>query len=92
MTFLELFTSYSINNLTGYANREYDDLIARTLRETDPRRAVELMHQAEAIFVRDLPVISLYHRTLTIMVAPYVKNWALTALNDLYFRNAYIEK
>ena len=92
MTFLQLFTSYSINNNSGYANREYDSFIERTLRETDPGRAIELMHQAEAIFIRDQPVIPLFSRTLTIMVAPYVKNWALTALNNLYFRHAYIER
>jgi len=92
MTFLQLFTTNSINNVTGYSNREYDDLIERTLRETDSRKAVDLMHQAEAIFIRDQPVISLYSRTITIMMAPYVKNWALTALNNLYFKEAYVEK
>jgi len=50
------------------------------------------MHQAEAIFIRDQPVIPIFSRTITLMVAPYIKNWAMTALNNLYFKNAYIER
>jgi len=92
MTFLQLFTSNSTNNLVGYKNPEYDDLIAKTIVETDPAKAVELMHRAEDIFVRDQPVISLYSRSNTIMMAPHVKNWALTALANLYFKDAYVEK
>jgi len=92
ITFLELFTSFSTNNHSGYSNRQYDDLIERAIRETDPRKSADLMHQAEDIYIRDQPVISLYSRTNTIMVAPYVKNWVLTALNNLYFKEAYIEK
>jgi oligopeptide transport system substrate-binding protein len=92
MTFLELFTSFSTNNHSGYDNRIYDDLIERAIRETDPKKSADLMHQAEDIFIRDQPVISLYSRTNTIMVAPYVKNWVLTALNNLYFKEAYIQK
>ena len=92
MTFLQLFTSNSTNNHVGYKNPEYDDLISRAINETDPAKAVVLMHQAEDIFVRDLPVISLYSRSLSIMMAPYVKDWTFTALANLYFKDAYIEK
>jgi len=92
MTFLELFTSYSANNQSGYSNSQYDNLIERAIRETDPKKSADLMHQAEDIIIRDQPVISLYSRTNTIMVAPYVKNWAFTALSNLYFKEAYIEK
>ncbi len=92
MTFLQLFTSTSTNNLVGYKNAEYDALVAKTINETDPAKAVALMHQVEDVFVRDLPVISLYSRSNTIMVAPHVKNWVLTALANLYFKDAYVEK
>ncbi|OHD82025.1 MAG: hypothetical protein A3J97_10135 [Spirochaetes bacterium RIFOXYC1_FULL_54_7] len=92
MTFLQLFTSTSTNNHVGYKNPEYDALIAKAINETDPAKAVVLMHQAEDIFVRDLPVISLYSRSLSIMIAPYVKDWTFTALANLYFKDAYIEK
>ncbi len=92
MTFLQLFTSTSTNNHVGYKNPEYDELVAKAVVETDPAKAVELMHRIEDVFVRDLPVISLYSRSNTIMVAPHVKNWALTALANLYFKDAYVEK
>ena len=91
MTFLGIFTSDSPNNLTGYKNREFDELLAKATVETDTLKAADLMHKAEDIFVRDLPVIPLYSRSLTLMMSPKVKNWVLTALNNLYFKNAYIE-
>jgi len=92
MTFLQLFTSTSTNNHVGYKNPEYDALVTKAINETDPAKAVETMHQIEDIFVRDLPVIPLYSRSLTIMMAPHVKNWVLTALSNLYFKDAYVEK
>lgn len=92
MTFLQLFTSNDTNNLVGYKNPEYDDLIAKAIVATDPAKAVDLMHKAEDVLVRDMPIIPLYSRSLTIMMAPHVKDWALTALNNLYFKDAYIQK
>ena len=91
-TFLELMTTNSPNNHHKYGNPEYDRILERTLLENDPRRAVELMQQAESIIIRDQPSIPLFCRTNTLMVAPYVKNWAFTALNNLYFKEAYIQK
>jgi oligopeptide transport system substrate-binding protein len=92
MTFLQIFTSSDTNNNVGYKNPEYDALIAKAIVATDPKKAADLMHQAEDVLVRDMPIISLYSRSLTIMVAPYVKDWALTALANLYFKDAYIQK
>ena len=92
MTFLQIFTSSDTNNNVGYKNPEYDALIAKAVLATDPAKAADLMHQAEDLLVKDMPIISLYSRSQTIMVAPYVKDWALTALSNLYFKDAYIQK
>ncbi|MGI5998814.1 MAG: peptide ABC transporter substrate-binding protein, partial [Lutispora sp.] len=55
MTDLDLYTSWSGNNDPGYNNPEYDDLIVRAQNETDRVKRFELLHQAEAMLMRDLP-------------------------------------
>lgn len=73
-TFLELFTSGSGQNRTGWANPEYDDLIARASVEVDAVRRFELFRRAEAIVCeRELPVIPIFHKRGTILLNP---RWA----------------
>ena len=55
MTFLELFTSTAYDNATGWANPEYDDLIAKARVATDEAEALDLMVQAEHILDRRKP-------------------------------------
>lgn len=60
-TFLEVFTSANGNNRTGWKNNEFDQLIQEANSGATPELRMALLHQAEAILVRDaLPIIPLY--------------------------------
>jgi oligopeptide transport system substrate-binding protein len=60
-TFLDLFTSRSGNNRTGWSNARYDDLIRRANRETDLSARADLFRQAELILVNEeAPIVPLY--------------------------------
>jgi len=60
-TFLDLFTSNSGNNRTGWKNARYDELLNEANRQTDIGRRAELLRQAEAILVaEELPLVPLY--------------------------------
>jgi peptide/nickel transport system substrate-binding protein len=48
-------------NYGGYANPEYDEIAAASLREQNPARRQELLHQLQEILAIDLPQIPLYH-------------------------------
>jgi oligopeptide transport system substrate-binding protein len=60
-TFLDLFTSNSGNNRTGWKSPRYDDLIRQANQQTDPKRRAQLFQQAETILVADeAPIVSVY--------------------------------
>jgi ABC-type oligopeptide transport system substrate-binding subunit len=46
-TFLDMYTSNSGNNRTGWKNARYDDLIRRANMQTDLKRRAELFREAE---------------------------------------------
>jgi len=60
-TFLDLFTSNSGNNWTGWKYPEYDDLISQANLQTVPEKRADLFRQAETILVVDeCPIVPLY--------------------------------
>jgi oligopeptide transport system substrate-binding protein len=60
-TFLDLFTSSSGNNRTGWKNPRYDELIRAANLETDMKKRAEIFWEAELILVADeSPIVPLY--------------------------------
>jgi oligopeptide transport system substrate-binding protein len=60
-TFLDLFTSTSGNNRTGWSNDRYDALIKEANLQTDLKKRAEIFRQAETILIIDeTPVVPLY--------------------------------
>ena len=92
MTFFPLRLSDGVMNNCGYASAEYDSLVKQAQSETDPVEAMRLMRAAEDVMMADMPLIPLYYRSSPKMMAPYVKGWYITPLNNMYLSGAYIEK
>lgn len=92
MTFFSSFVSDAPDNSTGWKSEDYDALYNKIKTLVDPVAAVAAMHELEDIIMNDMPIISLYYRSSTLMLAPYVKGWTMDALNNLSFLHAYIEK
>jgi len=90
-TFLELMGSRFGLNGAGYKNPEYDALLEQiaVLPGGDKRQA--LMHQAEAILLRDQPVIPLYFYTSKNLIKPYVKGFEGNVLGHYYSKDISIE-
>lgn len=60
-TFLDLFTSTSGNNRTGWKSERYDELIRAANLQTDLKRRAELFRQAESILIaEEPPIVPLY--------------------------------
>jgi oligopeptide transport system substrate-binding protein len=57
-----------------------------------PAEAMRLMRAAEDVLMADMPLIPLHYRSSPKMMAPYVKGWTITPLNNMYISGAYIEK
>lgn len=63
-TFLDLYTSNSGNNRTGWKNARYDSLIAQANTEPNLDRRAELFKQAETVLIaEDIPIVPLYFYT-----------------------------
>lgn len=60
-TFLDLFTSTSGNNRTGWKNARYDQFIREANLQTDLKKRAELFRQAESILIaEEPPIVPLY--------------------------------
>jgi len=80
-TFLEIMRSGDGNNRTGWANPEYDGLLAQAHRETDPARRAQLLARAEALLLDESPVLPIYHYVTMELVKPYVRGLYPTVLD-----------
>ncbi len=74
-TFLEMFETGNALNRTGWQNKEYDELMQRASTEPDPKTRLVLMHDAEAILMKELPIIPIFYRVSLNMVRPRVKGF-----------------
>jgi oligopeptide transport system substrate-binding protein len=81
-TFLDMWISGGGNNLTGYANAEYDRLLASALSSSDETARMEIYQQLDAFLVRDLPVIPINFSKTIRAVSPKVKNWMPNVLDN----------
>ncbi len=80
-TFLDLWVTDGGNNRTGWANPEYDRLIAEAARELDPGRRFELFGQAEALLLQEMPIAPVYFYVRTMLIQPFVQGWYPTRLD-----------
>lgn len=92
MTFLELFTSVSGNNNPGYSNPQFDAKITAAKKETDAAKRDQLMRDAEAILMNDMPIIPIYYYVNVAMIKDYVKGTRKSQLGYVFFENAYVQK
>ena len=71
--FLDLHMSTSGNNHTNWSDPEYDRLIREATGVTDDAERHALYDQAEAILLRDMPLIPVYWYTKTYLLDPAVR-------------------
>lgn len=82
--FMNLFTSYSANNHTGWGDARYDELIERASRERDPRRRQQLYDEAQRILCeREAPIVPLFVTAVNLVVADRVRGFRPNAMDIL---------
>lgn len=70
-SFLEMFTSLSGQNRTGWSSPEYDRLIAEAAAEADGARRFALLREAERILcLEELPILPVYHMRGNFLLRP----------------------
>jgi oligopeptide transport system substrate-binding protein len=83
-TFLSVMESDNPSNLTGFSNKEYDELMDKAATQTDPGLRQVYLEEAEKLLLSEHPVIPLYFYVNKNMVSPRVRGWEDNVLNYHY--------
>jgi oligopeptide transport system substrate-binding protein len=90
--FMNLFTSYSENNHTGWVNSTYDSLVERAAREPDPAQRQALYDQAQKILTEeDVPMVPLFVTAANFAVQPRVKGFVPSPMDLFFFEQVHTE-
>jgi oligopeptide transport system substrate-binding protein len=81
-TFLQLFTSTSNNNRTGWSDAEYDTAVAVALTAPASEERNKHWKNAERILLERGPVLPLWSTTTTHLVAPEIVGFRPHPLNQ----------
>jgi oligopeptide transport system substrate-binding protein len=73
--FLQIFHSKNPSNFTEFSNTEYDAALRIAQGELNPDLRAELLRRAEAVIIRDVPVIPLYFYVSKHLVSGKVAGW-----------------
>ena len=62
-------------NYSGYASADYDRILARAIAEPNLPKRQQLMREAEARLIADMPILPLYHYVTRSLVAERIAGW-----------------
>lgn len=74
-TFLDMFTTGNGNNDTGWANPQYDQLVARAQVAGSEEERLGLLRDAEELLLTELPIVPIYWYTRVYLKDPRVQGW-----------------
>jgi oligopeptide transport system substrate-binding protein len=90
-TFLDLWTTGSGNNETGWSNSEYDRLIVQAAATAEPQQRLEVFQKAEALLMDEMPIIPIYFYTRIYLQRPEVKGWYSNILDNHPYKYMSLE-
>jgi len=74
-TFLDIFRSDSLQNLSGYRSERYDELLDEAAGQTVPAASASLMQAAEQHLLEDYPIAPLYFFVSKHLVRPGISGF-----------------
>lgn len=91
-TFLELYTSHNGNNNSGWANAEYDALIAKAEATVDTDARYAVFQEAEKLLLEEAPILPIYYYMSTYLLDKRVKGWYPNLLDHHPYKYVYFEE
>jgi oligopeptide transport system substrate-binding protein len=88
-TFLDIFQPRTGNNRTGWDHPPYTELIRRAAAEVDAAARLDLLRQAEAILMEELPIIPIYFYVVLNCFDPRWGGCEPNLLNIIYPKYVY---
>ncbi|MEE9281451.1 MAG: peptide ABC transporter substrate-binding protein [Myxococcota bacterium] len=90
--FINLFTSYSANNHTGWANARYDDLVERASRERDTGARQRLYDEAQRLLCEEeVPIVPLFVSSFNFAVAERVRGFVPNPMDIFFLEQVRVE-
>jgi oligopeptide transport system substrate-binding protein len=90
-TFLDLWVTDGGNNRTGWSNPEYDRLIAKASKTMSTEERMEYFQQAEAILIKEIPIMPIYFYKSKSLISPSVQGWHPTLLDHHPYKYIRLE-
>ncbi|ASA23568.1 peptide ABC transporter substrate-binding protein [Paenibacillus donghaensis] len=91
MTFFDMWVTGGGNNTTGYANPEYDKLIAEAKASSDNKLRNEKFAAAEKMLIQDdMVIMPIYYYTGNSLTKPYLKGVTVDFSGAVDYRYAYL--
>src|SRR6185312_17078909 len=91
--FLYIVQSTSVgSNYSRYSNPQFDALMSKAAANPDPAARAALLHQAEALMLKDQPLVPLYFGVFKDLVSPRVKGWRANPIDVHPSRYLSVEK
>ena len=90
-SFAELMHSQHGVNDSGYNNKTYDALLAKSALEADAEKRKQLLQQAERILLEDYPVIPIYYYMSKHLVKLYVGGYEDNVMDHHYSKHLFIK-
>ncbi len=88
-SFLEVFTSGSTENDSGYTSVSYNSFLHAARLEPNILKRRDLLERAEGTLLNDYAIIPIYFYKARRLVKPYVGGATITPLNRTYSRYLY---
>ncbi len=92
-SFLDMYaTANNGNNDTGWENPDFKAKLEEANQEKEPKKRQELLKEAEAIMIEEMPVIPLYYYTNNYVAKDGFEGLKPDALGNLHLKDIKIKK
>ncbi len=75
LTFLEMWSDGNGNNLTGWSNPKFEELLKQSHQEADPAKRYAILREAETIMTAEAPVLLTAWYARNYLLDPSVEGW-----------------
>ena len=80
------------NNQTGWANYEYEKLVAEANKTSNQEERYKKLMEAERILIDEMPLIPIYTYVKQFQIHPDVKGWDANILDHHHPKFVYLER
>jgi ABC-type oligopeptide transport system substrate-binding subunit len=80
-----------IQKQSGWQNKEYDSLVRLAQRSLDQMERIKLYEKAEWILAEEAPIMPIFHRSVRLLVKPWVTRFPTTGLREWFFKDVIIK-